>query len=357
MPDGNAAAQRVLAIAKALSDEYVISFLGLTHSDNFQGCVDGFDYVNLPYPISNKEWKEHLSGSRELEYVKKTTPDIIIAYNYPALGLWRLLRYCRSKGIKLIGDVTEWYHPNNILKWIDTEWRMKRLHKELDGLIVISKYLADYYVSTNQIRIPPTLDLESALWQNDKLSTSNDQLSLLYVGSPGRGGKHKDKLDRIVDAVKPYPRLSLKVVGITGEQYCTIYKREEIPENVAFSGRLSHEEAVKELKRADFSIFFRDPSLQNNAGFPTKYAEAAAAGVPVITNHFSDLSELVINGKNGYIAENEMKSISDMLKQVAGLPIDDVVKMKQYCLSHNDIFDYRHYSTPLNMFMKSICNK
>ena len=354
MPDGNAAAQRVLAIAKAFSEEYDIRFLGLTHSDNFQGRIDRFDYVNLPYPQSKKEWVDHLCGSRELAYIKENTPDVIIAYNYPAFGLWRLIRYCKNKGIKLIGDVTEWYHPHNVLKWIDTEWRMKRLHKEMDGLIVISNYLAKYYASKKQIQIPPTLDLDAPLWAVDKAVPSKEKLSLLYVGSPGRGDK--DKLDSIIDAISPYPRLSLRVVGITGVQYCSIYKKGEVPANVEFIGRLTHEDAVKELRRADFSIFFRDPSLQNNAGFPTKYAEAAAAGVPVITNHFSDLGGLVINGKNGFIAENDIQSISIIMQQVAGLSIEDVVKMKKYCRNHNKLFDYRQYSSSLNLFLESICN-
>lgn len=354
MPDGNAAAQRVLAIAKSLGPNYEIRFLGLTHTDNFKGVVDGFEYVNLPYPKSKKEWVEHLSGSRELRRMKSNMPDIIIAYNYPALGLWRLLRICKNMGIKLIGDVTEWYHAHNVLKWLDTQWRMKRIHKKLDGLIVISKYLSDYYIAKKQIRIPPTLDLASPLWSNNQNSSFGEPLSLLYVGSPGRGDK--DRLDRIVDVIKPFSRLSLKIVGITVEDFCIIYKRNDVPKNVVFLGRLSHEMAAKELIRADFSIFFRDPIRQNNAGFPTKYAEAAAAGVPVISNHFSDLGELIINGENGFIAENNMASVLSILKQVADLPLEDVERMKRYCRKHNEMFDYRYYSSALNLFMNTICD-
>jgi len=351
MPDGNAAAQRVLSIAKALQYRYEVKFLGLTHSDNYQGVVSGFEYENLPYPKSKKEWIRHLAGSRELQIVKKECPDIVIAYNYPSLGLWRMKCYCKNNKIKLLGDVTEWYHPHNAIKWLDTEWRMRILHKKIDGLIVISSYLEDYYSKNKVVTIPPTVDLQSPLW-NNRSETNNSLITLLYVGSPGRGDK--DKLDTIIDTVTPYANLKLVIVGISVEQYRKIYIRENVPNNVAFVGRLSHEEAVNELKKADFSIFFREPTRPNNAGFPTKYAEATAAGIPVITNCFSDLPKIVIQGKNGYIAENTPASIRDTVGLVAQMTKDQVRTMKQYCMSHNEIFDFRYYSKVLEDFIETV---
>lgn len=355
MPDGNAAAQRVLSIAKTLPPDCVVKFLGLTHTDNYRGVVEGFDYVNLAYPSTKKEWFSHLAGSRELENVKKENPDVIIAYNYPALGLWRLLHYCRKKKIKLIGDITEWYHPHNVFKWLDTEWRMKLLHKKMDGLIVISSYLAKYYSKCKIVKIPPTVDLQSSLWQKEDYEGRDQSITLLYVGSPGRGDK--DKLDTVIDAVKPYSNLRVIIVGISEEQYRQLYDVSDALENVVFKGRLSHMEAVKELKRADFSIFFRDPTRVNNAGFPTKYAEAAAAGVPVITNSFSDLPDRVVQGKNGFLASNTIESIREMVEKVAGLSKENVREMKMYCSEHNDEFDYKHYTQTMKVFIESVCGK
>ena len=354
MPDGNAAAQRVLAIAKALPDNYNVMFLGLTHCDNYTGMVEGYEYTNLPYPSTKKEWINHLTGSRELEYVRKEKPDVVIAYNYPALGLWRLVRYCKKTDIKLIADITEWYHPHNALKWLDTEWRMKILDKKLDGLIVISSYLADYYASNRIVKIPPTIDMNTPLWQKEYADSRDDCIRLLYVGSPGRGDK--DKLDTIIESIKPYPKLHLIIVGINEEQYKQLYDVSEAPTNIVFKGRLTHEAAVKELKKADFSIFFRDPTRVNNAGFPTKYAEAAAAGVPVITNHFSDIPKMIVQGKNGFIAENTPGSISDTIRVVAALSKDEIVAMKQYCWTHNEMFDYRYYTQDLKVFFEDVCN-
>lgn len=355
MPDGNAAAQRVLAIAKTLPESCSVEFLGLSHTDNFRGHVDGFEFRNLPYPCTKKEWLIHLTGSRGLEYVKKVNPDIVIAYNYPAWALWRLSCYCRKKGIKVVGDVTEWYHPYNAIKWIDTEWRMRVLHKKLDGLIIISSYLADYYSDCTTISIPPTVDLQASIWQNDYSKRTHNSIMLLYVGSPGRGGK--DKLDTVIDAIQPFSNLRLKIVGINEGQYKKIYNRDVTSKNVVFTGRLSHEDAVKELKKADFSIFFREPTRANNAGFPTKYAEAAAAGVPVITNCFSDLPKIVIPGKNGFIADNSIESINKTIEMVAGLTTEEVEGMKGYCREFNKVFDYRYYTLAMNRFIDAVLSK
>ncbi len=354
MPDGNAAAQRVLSIAKALQGSCDVKFLGLTHSDNYNGNVSGFEYENLPYPKTEKDWLRHLAGTRELHYIEKECPDLVIAYNYPAFGLWRTKRYCKRMGIKLLGDVTEWYHPHNTLKWLDTEWRMRILHKKLDGLIVISSFLAEYYSNNRIVSVPPTVDLQSPLWAS-RNDTNNSIITLLYVGSPGRGDK--DKLDTVIDAIVPYDNLRLIIVGISLEQYCKIYNRNDAPNNVSFVGRLSHEEAVGELKKADFSIFFREPTRSNNAGFPTKYAEAAAAGIPVITNKFSDLPQIVIQGKNGFIADNNQSSVYNTVKIVANLTADEVLTMKQYCRSHNEVFDYGYYIKVLNGFIESVYNE
>ena len=355
MPDGNAAAQRVLSIAKAIQDKYSIKFLGLTHSDNFDGVVSGLEFENLPYPTTKKEWLSHLSGSRELNYVKMFSPDVVIAYNFPALGLFRLLRYCRRNGIKIIGDVTEWYHPHNAIKWIDTELRMKVLHRKLDGLIVISNYLADYYATNCIVKVPPTVDMQTSIWQKDDAKSCDDCIKLFYVGSPGRGDK--DKLDLVIDAIAPYSNLRLKIVGISIEQYRKLYKRINVPGNVEFVGRLSHKDAVNELKKADFSIFFRDPTRVNNAGFPTKYAEAASAGIPVITNHFSDIPKIIVPGKNGFIADNNIDSISNIIKVVASLSVEEVNVMKQYCREHGEMFDYKYYSDTLREFIDEASNQ
>ena len=350
MPDGNAAAQRVLAIAKSLKTHYSVSFLGLTHDKNDSGIVDGFEYKNLSYPSSWKEWLLHLTGIRELSYIKQVNPSVVIAYNFPAFGLSRIHKYCKNHSIKIIGDITEWYHPHNILKWLDTVLRMRVVNKKLSGLIVISHYLQNYYNNQRTFLMPPTIDSEDRKWQHVFAPKENrNTIELLYAGSPGRGDK--DRLDNLVTEIRCFPNLVLNVVGINEIEYHNQYPTVSISNNVVFHGRQSHEKTIDMLSHCDFSIFFRKPSRVNNAGFPTKFVEAQTAGIPVVSSHFSDLDEYVEEGKNGFLADDiSGGSIKRVLEKVSTLSREEILLMHSYTKSLNS-FDYRLFSEKLVEFV------
>lgn len=353
MPNGNAAAHRVFAIAKALRGEFSVSFVGLTRQNNLEGVVDGFCYRNLEYPSNHITWVKHLSGDRELSIIKQIKPDIVIAYNFPALGLYRIMRYCRKTNIKIIGDITEWYSPHNFPKRVDTAWRMKYLNFKMNGLIVISHFLADYYRGVSTILIPPTTDTQDNKWTATPQGNRDEGIILLlYAGSPGRGDK--DRLDGLVKVLPHYSNMLLNVVGINEEQFRFLYKDVIIPNNVVFHGRLSHEDTIQLLNNSDFSIFFRQQSRVNNAGFPTKFAESQTSGVPVISNNYSDLKDYVTEGVNGFLAEGySIQDIDKVLNKVSALKREDIDRMHKITRSLRS-FDYRNYSEELMKFVSSI---
>lgn len=353
MPDGNAAAQRVMAVAKSLQNEYNIFFIGKTRNGNISGQVEGMEYINLPYPTNKKEWFSHLSGDEELKYLKKLSPDIVICYNFPALGLYRVLKYCRKHEIKIVGDITEWYHPHNFIKWLDTTWRMIKLNKQMDGLVVISHYLRNYYNGNKTYHMPPTVDSLDKKWNLDTVRNNDKQtITLMYAGSPGRGDK--DRLENLIGCLFNYPKLLLEIVGVTADDFVSKFPQIAIPENVRFNGRLSHEKTISMLCKSDFSIFFRQPSRVNNAGFPTKFAEAQSAGIPVVTSRFSDLELYVEEGKNGYLANSIGRDdIDTVLAKVSKLSQKDIQTMHDYTKSLN-LFDYRNYQEQLVEFFHTL---
>ena len=353
MPDGNAAAQRVLAVAKSLRKVFDISFLGITHGSNFSGDVDGFDYKNLTYPSSKNDWINHLTGTEELVYVKNFNPDIVVAYNFPAFGLYRITKYCKKRDIKIVGDITEWYQPRNLLKWTDTTWRMVFLNKKMDGLILISKYLKNYYSDTNSILMPPTVDTQEKKWATETKEKKGDKtITLMYAGSPGRDDK--DRLDNLVECIGKYSNLLLKVVGITSDDYKKKFPEVIIPHNVEFYGRQSHDRTIELLNDSDFSVFFRRPSRVNNAGFPTKFVEAQSAGIPVVSSHFSDLEAYVAEGKNGFLANSIGRDdVDSVLSKLSNLSRIEIQAMHDYTKSQNQ-FDYRNYQVQLAEFFQSL---
>lgn len=354
MPDKNAAAQRVLSIAKTLRySGYDVVFYGITKSNDFDGVVDGFTYKAYPYPLGFRRWIKYAIGWNVISILKKIKPDYVFTYNYPVVAQERVRRWCSKFGIKVVGDITEWYHATNIIKWLDVILRMRYSNKHLDGIIVISRYLANYYRKQNVLELPPMIDRQESKWQQKIKNSDSSMIKLVYIGSPGIG---KDRLDYIFEGILHAngERFVIDVVGITREQYLKIYNRPYIENiRVNFHGRLSHIEAIRLLLAADFHVFFRNNTRVNNAGFPTKFVESIGAGIPVITNRISNVADYIIHGKNGFIIERPTReSIQYVLNEVANLTTIQINTIKGAC--DKELFDYHNYIDKLSIYMKDI---
>ena len=165
MPDKNAAAQRVLSIAKALRESgYDIQFYGITQNGDLKGDVDGFRYEAYPHPNGTIAWFKYALGIGIIDYIKKQSPDYVFLYNYPAIAQERVISFCKNNCIKTIGDITEWYRSQSFPKRVDTWLRMRVSNKHLDGIIAISRYLANYYKGNKLIQLPKKKKKKEEKW-------------------------------------------------------------------------------------------------------------------------------------------------------------------------------------------------
>lgn len=354
MPDKNAAAQRVLSIAKALRESgYDTLFYGITQDGNYEGDVDGYHYEAYQHPNGTLAWFKYALGAEIIDYIRNASPDYVFLYNYPAIAQEKVIRFCKKRGIKTVGDITEWYRPKTLPKRIDTYLRMKISNKHLDGVIAISRYLANVYSGQTLTLLPPMVDKTEIKWTIKPEKRQDEKVHLVYIGT----GSVKDRLDKIVKGITlaGAEKFHLDVIGITEQQYLKIYQQ-ELPKatiDIFFHGRLPHQEALKYLMGADFQIFFRDYIRVNNAGFPTKFVESMSAGIPVITNRISNTDDYIRNGVNSFMIEHpEEGEICGVLKQVSMLPREEIESIKSKCLK--DEFDYRRYVKQLEMFMQSL---
>ncbi len=356
LPDKNAAASRVINNAKILRRlGYKIVFIDVSDdagTDVLETKHDimGFDCYSVKYP-KGIEWYRYLTSIKALKKVLSVTDNVeaIIVYNYQAAALAKVLGNAKKKGIKVISDCTEWYAKSkNPIKNIDTGVRMKLLHKKTDGIIAISRYLYDYYKeSTNTVYIPPLTDTSDMKWKQEY--PESDKLLFTYAGSPG---KSKDKLNVFIEAlteIKTDTEYEMQVVGITKEQYLTSYPEhkknlELLGEKINFKGRIPHTEVISSLKKSDFSVFVRENNLQNKAGFPTKFAEAVTAGVPVITNASSDLSEYLCDMENCVLIKDcEKQYVKEALERALNISQDEYRKIKNKCEEMKETFHYEKY--------------
>ena len=168
LPDRNAAAHRVVSIAKTLRYAgHEVEFIGVSKNAEEIGktfCVDGFKFTSIAYPSGIRSWIKQIVEFIPLKTIDKSRPNVVILYNLYALAQKRIINYCHKNNIKVIGDITEWYQAHGcsireIIRRTDIRLRMKKYNFRLDGIIAISSFLHDYYKSkVPTVYIPPTVD-------------------------------------------------------------------------------------------------------------------------------------------------------------------------------------------------------
>lgn len=339
LPDCNAAAQRVIGIAKGLKAAgYKVRFVNALKE--YSGELINKEY----YGFSTIEYKREsnkdylFKAHKTISIIKSEKPSIVIAYNYPAVALNRIRKYCQSNNIKCIVDVTEWPKPvggsffYRIIKELDTLYRMKYVQKRVDGVIAISRFLYNYYSPyVRTVLIPPTVDLTDEKW-NVACEKKAAVTSFVYAGSPS---VLKEKLDVIVHAIEECASsdaIVFNVVGITKEQFLEIYSwNKDIPKHVVFWGRKPHTEVIRLVKASTWSIILRDDNIVVKAGFPTKLVESISCGTPVIANKFSNIIDYL--GDDNSIIIDDINTLGDSIKKACKKSIS----VDRY------LFDYRRY--------------
>ena len=301
---------------------------------------------------------------RVVSYCKKEKPEAIFLYNELYHLTNKLISFCKKENIKLFADVTEWYERDKNKNFAEkqvvelTEKRITQLDHKLDGIIAISNYFEDYYKSkgANVVRIPPLMEIEKDLCiKKHEYYEGKSVLNFVYAGSPGG----KDILIPFVKALQTVNKDGIKarldVVGID-EKY---FDKFDIEKNLADTGvvahgRLSHNETLEIVKRADFGILFRHNKRYAKAGFSTKLAEAMSVGVPMICNKIGGCDLCITHLKNGVLTDtaeyNELVNVIDTLTVMTEAEILEIKKNAYEYACYN--FDLHKYNDVVKTMME-----
>ncbi len=338
LPDLNAAAHRVINNGKILRKAgYDVVYLGAGGDpgisfEKSRAEYYGFECWAYPVDYTRLYSIRYFKSVYEMHAAETAA---VIAYNLPAAALFRLKQFCHSRGIKVFADCTEWYGVQgehliqSMIKGLDSFLRMRMIQPRLDGMIAISTYLKNYYEKKlPTIGIPTLVDLREPLWQElPEQPKSSGKLQLVFAGESER---KKDGLMEIVDVVLHHTdQVILNIIGMTKDDFLKghpEWKKELEPADcqVRFHGRLSHVQTVAFIKKADFSIFYREDNIVTRAGFPTKFVESISCGTPVITTNTSDLAQYLRDGENGFFFD-----IEEPRKSLAKILSTDPVQLKQ----------------------------
>lgn len=370
LPDKNAAAHRVVANAKILVElGYKVKLIGLRSEEKMEKMqqipsnLKKIEFFSFPYPSNTKDWLKYLFS---IKYIKTFIDDsvhAVIFYNFQSFSFLRIENFLRMKGIKCIADCTEWYGSpegsiiKKIIKNVDTALRMRWINKKkMDGIITISKYLAQYYIKYNTLLLPPLIDKMDAKWENKITEIDfirGNTIQFIYAGQLG----NKDKIDKIIYAIneikdKANREIVFNIIGLSKEEF--IKSGLPVFSYMIFFGRIPHNVAIQKIKDADFTIFLRENNRTNNAGFPTKFVETIGCGTPVITNASSNILDYLKEGENGFVISNDnIEDIKNKIGKIVDLDKKIIFKLKNLCL-HDTIFDYRNYIDKFSLFLIKI---
>jgi hypothetical protein len=112
----------------------------------------------------------------------------------------KILKYCKSKNIKVVFDVVEWYEPTQMIGgrygffYNSFLLAFKYVYPKADGVIAISSRLKDVFEKNINVVIPPLV----ATNINEPWNDNAELLSLIYAGNIG----NKDNLYEIIQVVE-----------------------------------------------------------------------------------------------------------------------------------------------------------
>jgi glycosyltransferase involved in cell wall biosynthesis len=386
-PDGDAAAMRVLGIGKALREAgFDVVFGGWQEKprdmDRRQGdefFFDDFKYYSLNEFRTTKLgcFKRLIRyarmGHETLKWVESRDPKelrAVICYHGPSVFLSGLHKLCRKRGIPLIADITEWHGaatgPGGRLgpARLDFEYRMRVFYKKLKHLIVISKFLENYYTGEGRsiIRVPPLIDLLDKKWPLNRSGDQSDTLKVVFAGQAGL----KDFLGNAVRGFKflgdRAQKLNFIIVGPSRSEVqqgmgTDAWILEKFSSQLCFTGRLPHVEALKRVGEGDFSIILRPKERYAEAGFPTKLVESLSCGVPVIANLTSDIGDYVHDNVEGLVLRDfSTDSFVTGINRAFDMSMEGRRQMRVWARDRAAMsFDYRNWVEPLKGFMAQAC--
>jgi len=341
-------------------------------------CCQGIHYLPVGNPSTD--------GSSRLESLKVYTgarsPVLRMLHGSDLAGVtaiitmegsagfsWKLRSLCRSRGIKLIGEVTEWYaatswlQSSSVIERIDQEARLRTVYPTYDGIIAITSCLEDYYSrrGCKVLRLPPVLDTGAVRWSRPlRDEAPRAGLRLVFSGTPGR-----DRQDVILNAIlqsRGQGRdVSIEYVGCSRESVLASLGRcpnllNTLGDAVVCHGRVGEEQLRSIMASADFGILLREEAPWSRSCFPSKVPEFLSLGVPIICNLTGDLGTYLDDAKEALIApDTSVTALGKTLARAIDLSPSQKKQMQQYSrLKAESHFDIRRHANLLGGFIRKI---
>lgn len=298
--------------------------------------------------------------------LKFISPDIIILYELNSIVVEERIRaYCKKHNIRLIIEVTEWMEVEN-RKEIATRgivWQkdiQKRyIDKRCGNIIAISEFLYEHYRNQgcNVIKLPPLVydfaDKDQIFRDRDVVKLH--QVKLVFAGTTD----FKDYLEPMLKAIRKINNNEIKIIfDVVGPSPDAIESMLECSSPTQYGincyGRLSHENTLSIVRKADFSVLMRENKRYAKAGVSTKFVEAMSLAVPSICTAVGGTDAFVSDGVDGIlIKDNSVHEVLDKLVQIVNMDSSKILQMKLNALNTaKQVFSEGQYYNVAKCFLE-----
>ena len=298
--------------------------------------------------------------------LKFISPDIIILYELNSIVVEERIRaYCKKHNIRLIIEVTEWMEVEN-RKEIATRgivWQkdiQKRyIDKRCGNIIAISEFLYEHYRNQgcNVIKLPPLVydfaDKDQIFRDRDVVKLH--QVKLVFAGTTD----FKDYLEPMLKAIRKINNNEIKIIfDVVGPSPDAIESMLECSSPTQYGincyGRLSHENTLSIVRKADFSVLMRENKRYAKAGVSTKFVEAMSLAVPSICTAVGGTDAFVTDGVDGVlIKDNSVHEVLDKLVQIVNMDSSKILQMKLNALNTaKQVFSEGQYYNVAKCFLE-----
>jgi glycosyltransferase involved in cell wall biosynthesis len=168
--------------------------------------------------------------------------------------------------------------------------------------------------------------------------------------------KNVDRLISITSIIKrKIPNIRLLVVG-DGPCMASLKNQTAtmgLDENVIFCGYVSAENVFSFLAASDLLVL-----LEKNASFGLSLIEANAVGLPVMAFEGGGPSDIINDGKNGFLLPSDMPDdeIAESITRYMTNP-NTITNMKKHSLSEAEQYTWRGFAEMFATLMEGICGQ
>lgn len=267
------------------------------------------EYRLFGNPFANK-WLSFISQSFFVIWLLLKLKNDDVVFCYSSAWLWcQILRW--KKGIKLFVEYTEKPEIGGIGgKFLTPSYKdFYRFCSQLDGLIVISTALKDWFASKGVDK--NKISIINVIVDSNRFEGLKKQPCERYVAYCGTASNNKDGVDQLIKAFAfvavKHPDVKLYIIGKTPDNH-QAFDNSQLVDNlglsdrVIFTGPVAIEAMPQILINAEVCALARPDNEQARYGFATKIGEYLLSGNPVVVTKVGDFPLYLMDGESALIA-------------------------------------------------------